>query len=197
MTNKNSKKNIYEFNKSLNVGNEGEEKIKDFILSLDHVESVESVQNIKEYQEYDIDFIVTFKNKMKYTIEVKTDTYKSGNLYYETKSCVERNTIGCLEKTKADYIFYYFSKYDRLYILKTKYFRNWVKNEISKFCKNPKTSVLSKKNVFNKITFGSKKGIYTSEGYTIPLNYIEKELLNTKIYKRFDGLSSGLKTQTA
>lgn len=193
----NNKKNIYDFNKSLTVGNEGETKIKNFILSLDHVESIESVQNIKKYQEEDIDFIVTFKNKSKFTIEVKTDTYKSGNLYYETKSCVERNTLGCLEKTKADYIFYYFSKYDRLYILKTNPFRNWVKNEILKFSKNPSKSVLNKKEVFNRITFGSNKGLYTSEGYTIPLSYIEKELFNTKVYKRFDGLSEKIKLQTA
>lgn len=192
-----NKKNIYDFRKSLDVGNEGESKIKSFILSLDHVESIESVQNIKQYQEDDIDFIVTFKNKQKCTIEVKTDTYKSGNLYYETKSCVERNTLGCLEKTKADYIFYYFSKYDRLYILKTNPFRNWVKNEISKFSKNPSTSLLNKKEVFNRITFGSQKGLYTSEGYTIPLNYIEKELLNTKVYKRLDGLSGKITKKTA
>lgn len=192
-----NKKNIYEFKKSLNVGNMGEEKIKDFLLSLNHVDKIESVQNIKKYQDEDIDFIITFKNNEKCTVEVKTDTYKSGNLYYETVSCVEKNTLGCLEKTKADYIFYYFCEYDRLYILKTKPFRQWVKNEILKFNENPNESVLNKKEVFNKVTFGYKKGLYTSEGYTIPLNYIEKTLLNTKIYKRFDALSSKITTKTA
>ena len=118
-----NKKNIYEFKKSLNVGNAGEEKIKQFLLSLSNIESVKSVQNIKKYQDEDIDFIVTFKNKKQYTVEVKTDTYTSGNLYYETVSCAEKNTLGCLEKTKADFIFYYFAKYDRLYILKTNSFR--------------------------------------------------------------------------
>lgn len=186
-------KNIYEFKKSLNVGNEGEEKVKNFLLSLEHVKKVQSVQNIKKYQNDDIDFIVTFINNEESTVEVKTDTYKSGNLYYETKSCVEKNTLGCFEKTKADYIFYYFCKYDRLYILKTEPFRKWVKNEIFKFNNNPEKSVLSKKEVFNKITFGSNDGIYTSEGYTIPLNYIETQLLNTKIYKRFDSLTTKIK----
>lgn len=192
-----NKKNIYEFKKSLNIGNEGEAKIKDFLLSLEHIDNIKSVQNIKKYQNDDIDFIVTFKNNKRYTIEVKTDTYKSGNLYYETKSCIEKNTPGCLEKTKADYIFYYFSKYDRLYILKTNPFRKWVKNEIIKFNKNPNESVLNKKEVLNKLTFGSTNGLYTSEGYTIPLNYLEKELFNTKIYKRLDSLSSRIKTKTA
>lgn len=191
------KKNIYEFNNSLIVGNEGEKKVKDFLLSLDHIEKVKSVQNIKKYQLEDIDFVITFKNKNICTIEVKTDTYKSGNLYYETKSCVEKNTIGCLEKTKADYIFYYFSKYDRLYILKTNPFRNWVKNEILKFSKNPSNSVLKKKEVFNKVTFNSNNELYTSEGYIIPLRYIEKELCDRKIYKRFDGLSKKINLKSA
>lgn len=182
-------KKIYKFENSLNVGYEGEEKVKIFLLSLDNVSNIISVQNIKKYQDDDIDFIVEFTNKKSATIEVKTDTYKSGNLYYETKSCVEKNTIGCLEKTKADYIFYYFNKYDRLYILKTNLFRKWVREEIKNFNLNPSNSKLNKKQVFNKRYSDNSNDLYTSEGYTIPLHYLEEKLLKTKVYKRFDSLS--------
>ena len=190
-------RNIYEFENSLNIGNEGEAKIKDFLLSLDNVYRVQSVQNIKKYQNDDIDFIVTLKGNKTYTVEVKTDTYKSGNLYYETKSCIETNTLGCLEKTKADFIFYYFNKFDRLYILKTNLFRKWVQQEIYKFTLNPEISKLRKKEVFNKRASGNEDDLYTSEGYTIPLYYLEGQLLNTKIYKRFDSLSKKIIAQTA
>ena len=190
-------KNIYEFKNSLNIGNEGEAKVKIFLLSLNNVSSVQSVQNIKKYQDDDIDFIVTLKDFRKFTIEVKTDTYKSGNLYYETKSCIEMNTPGCLEKTKADFIFYYFNKFDRLYILKTNLFRKWVQQEIHKFNLNPKNSKLNKKEVFNKRANSGPNSIYTSEGYTIPLHYLEKQLFNTKIYKRFDFLSKKIIAQIA
>lgn len=191
-------KKIYKFENSLNVGYEGEEKVKNFLLSLDNVESIESVQDIKKYQDDDIDFIVKFINKQFATIEVKTDTYKSGNLYYETKSCIEKNTLGCLEKTKADYIFYYFLKYDRLYILKTNLFREWVQEEIKNFNLNPSNSKLNKKEVLNKrYSYDNDNSLYTSEGYTIPLSYLEEKLMNTKIYKRFDALSKKIKNNVA
>lgn len=190
-------KKIYKFENSLNVGYEGEEKVKNFLLSLNNVSNITSVQNIKKYQDDDIDFIVEFTNKTSATIEVKTDTYKSGNLYYETKSCVEKNTIGCLEKTKADYIFYYFNKYDRLYILKTNLFRKWVREEIKNFNLNPSNSKLNKKQVFNKRYSDNSNDLYTSEGYTIPLHYLEEKLLKTKVYKRFDSLSKKINNKVA
>lgn len=191
-------KKIYKFENSLTVGCEGEEKIKQFLLSLNNVLKVQSVQNIKKYQIDDIDFIIEFTNKKIATIEVKTDTYKSGNLYYETKSCVEKNTIGCLEKTKANYIFYYFNKYDRLYILKTNLFREWVREEIKNFNLDPDNSKLNKKQVFNKrYSDNNSNNLYTSEGYTIPLYYLEEKLVKTKAYKRFDHLSKKISKKVA
>lgn len=182
-------KNVYDFKKSLTVGNQGEEIIKNFLYSLNHVLDVKSVQDIKEYQEIDIDFLVTLKENKSYSIEVKTDTYTSGNLYYETISCIEKNTMGCFEKTKSDFIFYYFTNLDKLYILKTNLFRNWVRQEINHFNSNPEKSVLKQKEVFNKRYSKNKNDIYTSQGYTIPLYYLEKKLNNKKIYKIFYDIS--------
>lgn len=176
-------KKIYEFNESLNVGELGEDIIEEYLNKLGNVKKIVSVKNIKKYQEKDIDFLVYLSNGKKVTIEVKSDSYKSGNLYYETKSCIEFNTLGCLEKTKADYIFYYFLNLNVLYIFKTNKFRSWVHKEIKAYDLNPKVSKIQKKEVYNKAY--NKTDLYTSQGYTIPLNYIESELKDTKIYKKY------------
>lgn len=177
------RKRVYEFKKSLNIGELGEDIVESYLLKLPSVSRVESVKNIKKYQEDDIDFIVHLKNGKKYSIEVKCDSYNSGNLYYETKSCAEYNTVGCLEKTKADYIFYYFLNLKILYIFKTNKFRNWVRDEIKKHSINPQNSKLTPKKVYNK-SF-NQIDTYTSLGYTIPLKYIEYTLCNAKVYKKY------------
>ena len=176
-------KKIYEFKKSLDVGELGENIIEKYLNNLKNVKRIESVKEMKKYQEDDIDFLVYLNGGKKVSIEVKCDSYKSGNLYYETKSCVEFNTLGCLEKTKADYIFYYFLNLNTLYIFKTEQFRSWVRKEIDKCNKNPKLSKIRKKEVLNRAF--NKKDLYTSQGYTIPLLHIENELKDTKIYKKY------------
>lgn len=176
-------KKIYEFKESLNIGEQGENIVEEYLNKLENVKKIKSVKDIKEYQEEDIDFLVYLDKGKKVSIEVKCDSYKSGNLYYETKSCIEFNTLGCLEKTKADYIFYYFLNLNVLYIFKTKKFRSWVHKEINKYYKNPELSKIKKKEVFNK-TF-NKKDLYTSQGYTIPLVHIENELKDTNTYKKY------------
>ena len=177
-------KKIYEFKNSLNIGKNGEETIKNYLYSLENVLRVESVQDDKKYQNDDIDFIVYMKNNKKFTVEVKSDTYTSGNLYYETKSCIEFNTLGCLEKTKADFIFYYFINFDTLYIFKTNKFRDWVREEIKSYYSNPSLSKLKKSSVINRLSKNNNK-TYTSEGFTIPLKHIENNLLNKKVYKKY------------
>lgn len=174
---------IYEFNKSLSVGELGENIVEKYLNKLGNVKKVESVKDIRAYQKEDIDFIVHLANGKKVSVEVKSDSYKSGNLYYETKSCVEFNTLGCFEKTKADYIFYYFLNLKVLYIFKTKKFRSWVHKEIMEHNYNSQNSKIRKKEVFNRTR--NNEDIYTSQGYTIPLRYIESELKDTRIYKKY------------
>lgn len=180
-------KRIYEFEKSLNVGELGENIIEKYLNGLKNVKEIKSVKNIKKYQKDDIDFLVRLNTGKEVSVEVKCDSYKSGNLYYEEKSCVELNTLGCLEKTKADYIFYYFLNLNVLYIFKTNKFRKWVRNEIKKYNTNPESSIIRKKEVFNRFfnKNSNKNDIYTSLGYTIPLKYIESKLNNTNIYKKY------------
>ena len=179
---------LHDFEKSLNIGKQGESIILNFLLTLEDIKSIRQVQDIGFYQRKDIDFIVTFKNGKKYTVEIKTDTYKSPNLYYETISSVENNTLGCFEKTEADYLFYYFIELDILYIFKTKQFRKWAQKEILNHSQNPNKSKLNKKEVFNKAQ-NLNKNYFTSVGYTIPRYYMEQQLAETNIFKKYTRLS--------
>ena len=60
------------------------------------------------------------KNGNVITVEAKADKVISSNIFFETISNKEKNTLGCMLKTEADYIFYYFIAFKELYILKRK-----------------------------------------------------------------------------
>lgn len=174
---------VYEFKKSLEVGKQGEEIIERYLLSIDNILEVKCVTDDRNYWDKDIDFIVTMKDGRKFTIEVKTDRYKTNNIYYETKSCIENNTLGCFEKTKADFIFYYFINKDILYIFKTKTFRAWVNKEIDFYNTQPANSSLKKSFVYNKTR--DLKSEYTSEGYIIPIDFLESNLLKSIDFNKY------------
>lgn len=116
------------FQQDLKTGNIGEEIILEFLKENKATKSVLDVRNDKFFQDIDTDFIQeTLQNEI-YKIEVKTDTlaHKTGNLAYEHTSNKYGNTIGCFEKTRADYIFYYLTETKELYILHTESLRNYV-----------------------------------------------------------------------
>lgn len=153
---------VYVFQDSLQAGKRGEEKIIKFLLETDEILSVKDLRNHNRYQTDDIDIIATDYNHKDYTIEIKTDSYTTGNLFYETYSCIETGSLGCLEKTKADYILYYFEGYGKLLVLETQSFREF-------FARNKKN--FKKRTVKNKRRNGDT---YTTEGYLIPISFIEK-----------------------
>lgn len=161
---------IHEFKKSLQVGLKGEQDIIEFLKLNKNIKSIENVTLNEIYMKKDIDFIIFFKDK-KYTIEIKTDTYDSGNLYYETISCIETKTLGCFEKTEADYIFYYFIKTKELYILDTKQYRKWFTLNINSF----------KKKTIKNISKNNNKVIH-SQGYVIKKTFLENTF---KYYKKY------------
>ena len=90
------------------------------------VESIVSVAGIPMYQQDDIDFVVTFKDGKKLTLEVKTDTYDV-NFFYELISNDIYNTPGCLVKTKADIVVYYFINLEIVYFIDRRHFQKWFK----------------------------------------------------------------------
>ena len=116
------------FQKDLNTGSIGEDIIFDFLQTRKMTKYVLDVRNDKFFQDIDIDFIQETINNNIIKIEVKTDTmaHRTGNLAYEHTSNKYYNTIGCFEKTKSDYIFYYLTETNELYILSTIKLRNYV-----------------------------------------------------------------------
>jgi hypothetical protein len=108
---------VHDFQKSIIVGQQGESIIEKYFQNNPNVLSYINVSDREEYMVQDIDFIVKLKNNKKTTVELKTDTYNSGNIFFETVSNLEANTSGCMYVTKAKYLFYYFTKTNELYII--------------------------------------------------------------------------------
>ena len=167
---------INDMKSSLKIGTLGEEIIYKYLKDLDNVTYIEDVRDEFSYRKLDIDFIVKMNNISEYSVEVKTDNYISPNIFFETFSCVETDSIGCMRKTKAQYIFYYFLKSKELYILKTDKFNEWfdlnVKNFEEKSFRNKRFK-----------TYESEEDkYYTSKGYTIPKEYLES---NFNFYKKY------------
>lgn len=160
----------HDFQQSIKVGKDGERLIERYLKNHPNIQTVDDVSNNPAYHELDIDYIIQFSNKTKSTIELKTDTYDTGNIFYETMSNVEYNVPGCMVKSKAEYLFYYFTKTQELYIIKFSEYKKWFEQNKSFF--NRKLL----KNINKKRT-----GTYTSEGYTIPKTYLEK---NFKYFKK-------------
>lgn len=159
---------VYEFNSSNKIGHQGEQFVKQWILELHpNVSSITDVSDDKFYQKQDIDFVVDFTNGKQATVEIKTDTYKTGNMFFETISNEEYQTKGCLMKTNADFLFYYFSNYQNgvLYIFKMKDFRKFVLDNLSHFRMRRVTNTT-----------------HTSIGYIVPLSYIENNFAEHKKY---------------
>lgn len=159
---------VYEFNSSNKIGHQGEQFVKQWILELHpNVSSITDVSDDKFYQKQDVDFVVNFTNGKQALIEIKTDTYKTGNMFFETISNEEYQTKGCLMKTNSDFLFYYFPNYQNgvLYIFKMKAFRKFVLDNLPHFRERRVTNTT-----------------HTSIGYIVPLLYIENNFSEYKKY---------------
>lgn len=116
-------------NKDFKRGKIGEDKIIDFLSSHKSTLQLIDVSYDKWFQQCDVDLLQITNNGIN-KIEIKTDfmAHRTGNLAYETTSCKYTNTIGCFEKTCADYIFYYIINTNVLYIFDTLELRQWVED---------------------------------------------------------------------
>lgn len=153
--------NTYDFKDSILVGEEGERIITSYLQGLTNISAIKDVRDMDDFRDMDIDLVLKTIEGEIISIEIKTDTYDTGNLFYEYLSCIETGILGCMEKTQADYIFYYFTKTKELYILPVPQFREWV---------HKKTYNFQTKKLFNNRHDLSK---YTSAGYLIPKRYLE------------------------
>lgn len=109
------------------VGQNGEYIIYNYLSNHSSTINLIDVSKNKWFQQFDIDFIQVTNNGIN-KIEVKTDKIadRTGNMVYEVYSDKRFYTLGCFEKTEADYIFYYLINTNILYIFDTQELREWV-----------------------------------------------------------------------
>ena len=112
------KKQESEFERCLKNGKKGEDIVLKYLIDNYNDYYFEYVGDDKKYQDIDIDLLMK-KDNEEITIEIKTDYTDYNNFFCELISCEFFNTPGCWKKTKSDYIFYYFVKKKKLYILDT------------------------------------------------------------------------------
>ena len=157
---------VHNFNKSINVVDYGEQIIKVYFENNPNIVNIIDVSRDKKYQDKDIDFIVELNDGKNISIELKTDTYDTGNIFYEAISNKEHNVLGCMIKSKAKCLFYYFIKTKELYIIDFKAYKNWVNENNERFAQK-------------KIKNISKRGdsISHSVGLLIPKRIFEKEMI--------------------
>ncbi|MEG1502271.1 MAG: hypothetical protein RR370_02670 [Synergistaceae bacterium] len=153
----------------MKVGQLGEDIIYQYLCKMPTVKEIKDVRNDKEYQKKDIDYILVMNTGQERTVEIKTDSYISDNIFFETMSAKETNSIGCMYKTEAEWLLYYFLRTKELYILKMPDYRNWVDENISRF---------QKRKIGNWRRGQGKT--YTSEGRLIPKQILESEFKNLK-----------------
>lgn len=127
------------------------------------------LQYEKEWQEKDVDFQFDSKKDIwdSRLVEIKCDSYVSGNIFIETVSNNNKGTLGCILKTESDYLFYYFTQWKRLYIFKTKALQKWTLENKDK----------NRFRVSHPVThdrYGNT--MYYGTGMIVPLNTLIKEL---------------------
>ena len=115
------------FHKDNIVGQNGEYIIYNYLSNHSSTINLIDVSKDKWFQQFDIDFIQITNDGIN-KIEVKTDRIadRTGNMVYEVYSDKRFYTLGCFEKTEADYIFYYLINTNILYIFDTQELREWV-----------------------------------------------------------------------
>ena len=152
---------IYDFKTSYSVAEIGEQQIAQWLRQKGY--KVIDVSMDKQYQAQDIDFICTKLDKsgrtVAHTYEVKVDTYTSGNFFFETVSNDKKHTAGCLQYSNADYLLYYFTREEEIYIFQMWEIRKYIMNNMHRF------STKTCQNEF-----------YRSEGLIVPKTIIESEI---------------------
>lgn len=151
----------YNIDETFNIGKNGVNIIKSYLEHLEGISIALDVQDIREYQLKDIDLLVLTKNNKRISIEVKTDRYyNTGNFFFETISNKQKNTPGCFMYTEADYIFYYYTGVNIVYMIPVNESRRWFISNINSF----------------RIRETSTDDVYITVGRLVPRNEIMKNI---------------------
>lgn len=164
---------LHEFKESLKLGDKGEAIVIGYLNNHEQYAEILDVSGNIQYQDIDVDIILKHVSGKTFLGEIKTDSYKTGNIFYEDVSATEVNSKGCMEKTQADFLFYYYIALDELYIIDMPKYREWFINLKPFFDKQG-----FKKSLKNKRYNGST---YSTIGYAIPLVYLSDKQWVKKI----------------
>lgn len=98
---------VYDWQQQLDIGSVGVRQLMSYLT--DQGYRIEDVTADPDYQDQDIDLRVRLPRQRKWrTVEVKTDTYKSGNIFLELVT--GRGKPGCVFKSRAQYWAYLLPK---------------------------------------------------------------------------------------
>lgn len=113
------------FSESIKEGENGEHVVWNVLSKIKDIRSIVDVRQDKHFQEDDIDFLVENTSRQFTPIEVKTDykAHETGNIVYEASTS---GHIGCFEKTKAKYIYYYIPGAKKVHVINVKDFRTYL-----------------------------------------------------------------------
>ena len=102
------------------IGKIGEGVVKELIEDV-YGHKVVDVSEDAEWQKVDVDFLVDG-----FQVEVKTDTSKTPNIFFETVSNKEKNTPGCMLVTTADFLYYVHLGHNYILTIPLENYRIWV-----------------------------------------------------------------------
>ena len=109
-------------------GKTGERYVHYMLSHSDKIKGVWDVSEDVKYQNSDVDFLVYTTKNTVYGVEVKTDfkAHETGNIFFEVETA---GNIGCLAKTKADFIYYYLYHTKKLYVIITEKLRWFIEQK--------------------------------------------------------------------
>lgn len=113
------------FKKAKELGDRGEEKVKDWFLKKPWVKDVETVSGMKD-QFSGKDLFITLNDGSQLSVEVKTELEdKYGNLFLETWSNKSSGRRGWIYTCKSDWFIYQFINESWGYMFETKNLQSW------------------------------------------------------------------------
>lgn len=165
----------YTFDDKNKFSKEGISVVCTYLSSLKKTIQIKNVEDVKGYQINDIDLVWVYKKDKKdlmISVEVKTDKYTTGNFWFETVSNESLGTPGCFLKSKAKYLFYYFTQWDSIYIIPLKPAKLWFLENMKRF-KESKTTTKDKDGNY----------VHTTVGRIVPISTMIEEVMGIRLVK--------------
>lgn len=207
---------VYVFDKQYEVSKEAEEWFVRFALRWKAKGIIRDFMDVRKnahYQDMDVDFICILPDGTKRTYEVKGDFTKTGNLFAEyavptyvvdendrRKIITRHAKLGWLYRSRADYIFYYYSAFQKIYMFDLPYFAAWV-DSMSLQCnfkKRRKAIPFSIRGAKNLVSEDKPYGsYYYGLGYIVPLKEIENSYQKNHFLKIYHITSDSKKEKGA